>query len=67
MRVSKQVKMARIGYILVSILLYISGIVCIVLPGIDVRVAAIVAGMVLLDGLLCVQTSIDAKKFGISS
>ena len=121
----KQVKMARAGYILVSILFYISGIVCIILPGIDARAAAIVAGMVLvaygiikiigylskdlyclafkydlacgiflivlgivvlaigrkfegqllpglgalvlLDGLLCIQTSIDAKKFGLSS
>lgn len=121
----KQVKMARAGYILVSILFYISGIVCIILPRIDVKAAVIAAGMVLvvygiikiigylskdlyclafqydlagglflivlgivvlatgskfggqllpglgalvlLDSLLCIQTSLDAKKFGLSS
>lgn len=121
----KQIKIARTGYILISILFYLSGLLCIILPEIDGRMAAIAGGMiliaygiikitgylskdlyclafqydfacgmllivlgivvlitgrkfkgyllsalgvlVLMDSLLSIQTSIDAKKFGLST
>lgn len=119
----KQVKVARIGYILISVLFYILGVVCIIAPGIDRKTSVMAVGiilivygiikitgylskeiyslafqhdlacglflivlgivvmavgteyeehllqgmglLVLLDSLLCIQTSIDAKRFGI--
>lgn len=121
----KQIKIARAGYILISVLFYLSGIFCIIIPGIDGKAAAIAGGMiliaygiikitgylskdlyclafqydfacgmllivlgiivliagrkfkdyllstlgvlVLMDSLLCIQTSIDAKRFGLSA
>lgn len=121
----KQIKIARTGYILISILFYISGIICMITPDLNPKAAAFAGGMVLiaygiikmtgylskdlyclafqydfacglflivlgfgvlvfgskfhgyllsglgllilLDSLLCIQTSIDAKKFGLSS
>lgn len=125
MAVMKQIKFARTGYILISILFYLSGIICVVKPDIKGRTAAIAGGviliaygiikiigylskdlyclafqydfacglflivigivvlmigqnfkghllsglgiLVLLDSLLCIQTSMDAKRFGLSS
>lgn len=121
----KQIKFARTGYILISVLFYLSGIICIFIPGIDGKAPAIAGGLiliiygiikitgylskdlyclafqydlacglflivlgivvlmigqgfegyllsglgilVLLDSLLSIQTSIDAKRFGLSS
>lgn len=121
----KQIKFARTGYILMSILFYLSGIICVVMPDINGRPAAIAGGviliaygiikiigylskdlyclafqydfacglflivigivvlmigqnfkghllsglgiLVLLDSLFCIQTSMDAKRFGLSS
>lgn len=121
----KQIKIARTGYILISILFYISGMICMIIPELNPGTAAFVGGMILiaygiikmtgylskdlyclafqydfacglflivlgigvlvfgsrfhghllsglgllilLDSLLCIQTSIDAKKFGLSS
>lgn len=125
MIVLKQIKFARTGYILISILFYLSGILCIVIPDINGKTAAIAGGLllivygiikiigylskdlyclafqydfacglflivigvvvlvigrdfkghllsglgllVLLDSLLSIQTSIDAKKFGLAA
>lgn len=121
----KQIKFARTGYILISVLFYLSGIICIIIPEIDSKTAALAGGLiliiygiikitgylskdlyclafqydfacglfllvlgtvvlaagkglkghllsglgvlVLLDSLLSIQTSIDSKKFGLSS
>ena len=121
----KQIKFARSGYILISILFYLSGILCLTIPNISGKAAAIAGGiiliaygiikitgylskdlyclafqydfacgifllvlgivvlaanqkfkgyrlsavgvLVLLDSLLCIQTSMDAKRFGLSS
>lgn len=121
----KQIKFARAGYILVSILFYISGIGCLIVPEISPKMASIAAGIVLitygiikvtgylsrdlyclafqydfacglflivlgivvlvigakfeghllaglgflilLDSLLCIQTSMDAKRFGLAT
>lgn len=121
----KQIKFARTGYILISILFYLSGILCLVIPDISGKAAAIAGGiiliaygiikitgylskdlyclafqydfacgtfllvlgivvlainqrfkgyllpgvgiLILLDSLLCIQTSMDAKRFGLSS
>lgn len=121
----KQIKFARTGYILISILFYLSGILCLALPDISGKAAAIAGGiilivygiikiigyfskdlyclafqydfacgtlllilgivilaanqkfkgyllsalgvLILLDSLLCIQTSMDAKRFGLSS
>lgn len=121
----KLIKFARTGYILISVLFYISGIVYIVMPSINKKAAIIAGGLILivygiikivgylskdlyclafqydfacglflivlgivvliigskfkvhllsglgililLDSLLCIQTSIDAKKFGLYS
>lgn len=121
----KQIKFAQTGYILISILFYLSGILCLALPDISGKAAAIAGGiilivygiikiigyfskdlyclafqydfacgtlllilgivilaanqkfkgyllpalgvLILLDSLLCIQTSMDAKKFGLSS
>lgn len=121
----KQIRFARTGYILISFLFYLSGIICITIPEINGKAAAIAGGMilivygvikiigylskdlyclafqydfacglllivlgivvlamgrgfrghllsgigvlVLLDSLLCIQTSIDAKRFGLSA
>lgn len=125
MIVLKQIKFARTGYILISILFYLSGVLCIVIPDINGKTAAIAGGLllivygiikiigylskdlyclafqydfacglflivigvvvlvigwdfkghllsglgllVLLDSLLSIQTSIDAKKFGLAA
>lgn len=119
----KQIRFARTGYILISVLFYLSGIICITIPGINGKAAAIAGGLILiaygvikiigylskdlyclafqydfacgllliilgivvlfmgrrvrghllsglgvlilLDSLLCIQTSIDAKRFGL--
>lgn len=121
----KQIKIARAGYILVSILFYILGLVCITALYITPRAAAVMAGtvliaygvikitgylsrelyclafqydfacgfflivlgivvlligsrfngyflyglgfLILLDSLLCIQTSVEAKSFGLPS
>lgn len=121
----KQIKFARTGYILISILFYISGIFCIVTPEMNGNATVIASGLILiiygiikiigylskdlyclafqydfacglflivlgivvliignrfkgyllsvlgililLDSLLGIQTSIDAKKFGLPS
>lgn len=121
----KQIKFARTGYILISVLFYLSGILCMAVPNINGKTAAIGAGiilivygiikitgylskdlyclafqydfacglllivlgivvlaagrgfqgrllsglgvLILLDSLLCIQTSMDAKRFGLSS
>lgn len=121
----KQIKFAKDGYILISILFYLSGALCLMIPDINGKTAAIAGGIVLivygiikmigyfskdlfclafqhdfacgvfliilgtvvltaaqkfkghllsgvgvlilLDSLLCIQTSIDAKRFGLSS
>lgn len=121
----KQIKFAKTGYILISILFYLSGILCLTIPNISRKTASIAGGiiliaygiikitgylskdlfclafqydfacgifllvlgivmlvtnqkfkeyllsavgvLILLDSLLCIQTSIDAKKFGLSS
>lgn len=121
----KQIKFARTGYILISILFYFSGALCLTIPDISGKAVAIAGGLILiaygiikitgylskdlfclafqydfacgilllvlgivvlvtsqkfkgnllsavgvlilLDSLLCLQTSIDAKKFGLSS
>lgn len=44
----KQIKIARAGYILISILFYISGIGCLIVPDISPKAAAIAAGIVLI-------------------
>lgn len=44
----KQVKFARNGYILVSILFYLSGIACITMPGMDRKRSILVTGMILI-------------------
>ncbi len=119
----KQVKIARDGYILLSVIFYIAGIACILLPDAPARAAAVIGGwililygiikiigyfsrdlyclafqydlacgallillgilvlafhglfqgyllagmgaLMLLDSLLCIQTSLDARRFGI--
>lgn len=121
----KQLKFARTGYILISILFYLSGILCLTIPNISGKAVAIAGGviliaygfikitgylskdlyclafqydfacgifllvlgivvlaanqrfkghllsavgvLILLDSLLCIQTSMDAKRFGLSS
>lgn len=121
----KQIKFARSGYILISVLFYFSGIICLAVPNINGKAASIGGGiilivygiikitgylsedlyclafqydfacglflivlgivvlavgqgfkghllsglgvLVLLDSLLCIQTSMDAKRFGLSS
>ena len=121
----KQIKFARSGYILISILFYLSGILCLIIPDISGKAIAIAGGiiliaygiikitgylskdlyclafqydlacgifllvlgtvvlavnqrfkgyllpgvgvLILLDSLLCIQTSMDAKRFGLSS
>lgn len=120
-----QIKFARTGYILISILFYLSGILCLIIPDISGKAIAIAGGiiliaygiikitgylskdlyclafqydlacgifllvlgivvlavnqrfkgyllpgvgvLILLDSLLCIQTSMDAKRFGLSS
>lgn len=121
----KQLKFAKTGYILISILFYLSGILCLAIPNISGKITAIAGGiiliaygiikitgyfskdlfclafqydfacgifllvlgivvlaanqklkgyllpavgvLILLDSLLCIQTSMDAKRFGLSS
>lgn len=121
----KQIKFARTGYILISILFYLSGVLCLTIPDINGKAIAVAGGiilivygiikitgylskdlyclafqydlacgifllvlgivvlaanqkfkgyllpgvgvLVLLDSLLCIQTSMDAKRFGLSS
>lgn len=121
----KQIKFARTGYFLISILFYISGIFCLIIPNISGKATAVAGGiiliaygiikiigyfskdlyclafqydlacgiflivlgivalaankkfkgyllsavgvLILLDSLLCIQTSMDAKRFGLSS
>ena len=121
----KQIKFARTGYILISILFYLSGILCLTIPNINGKAAAMAGGiiliaygiikitgylskdlyclafqydlacgifllvlgivvltvnqkfqgyllpgvgvLILLDSLLCIQTSVDAKRFGLTS
>ena len=121
----KQIKFARTGYILISILFYLSGVLCLTIPDISGKAIAIAGGiilvaygiikitgylskdlyclafqydlacgrfllvvgivvlavnqkfkgyllpgvgvLILLDSLLCIQTSMDAKRFGLSS
>lgn len=121
----KQIKFAKTGYTLISILFYLSGILCLIIPDISGKAIAIAGGiiliaygiikitgylskdlyclafqydlacgifllvlgiivlavnqrfkgyllpgvgvLILLDSLLCIQTSMDAKRFGLSS
>lgn len=121
----KQIKFARTGYILISILFYLSGLLCLIIPDISGKFIAMAGGiiliaygiikitgylskdlyclafqhdlacgifllvlgiivlavnqkfkgyllsavgvLILLDSLLCIQTSMDAKRFGLSS
>lgn len=44
----KQIKFARTGYILISILFYLSGIICIFVPNINGKAAAIAGGLILI-------------------
>lgn len=44
----KQIKFARTGYILISILFYFSGIICIAVPGIDEKIGATAGGLILI-------------------
>lgn len=44
----KQLKFARIGYILISIIFYVAGILCLVLPDIMAKNAAIAGGVILI-------------------
>lgn len=44
----KQLKLAQIGYIVISILFYIAGILCLVLPDIMTKNAAIAGGIILI-------------------
>lgn len=44
----KQLKFAQIGYIVISILFYIAGILCLVLPDIMTKNAAIAGGIILI-------------------
>lgn len=125
MVVLKQIKFARTGYILISILFYLSGIICIAVPDINGKTGAIAGGLtlivygiikitgylskdlyclafqhdfacglflivlgivvliigrdsegrllsglgilILLDSLLSIQTSMDARRFGLSA
>lgn len=48
MIVLKQIKFARTGYILISILFYLSGIICIAIPDINEKTAAIAGGLILI-------------------
>lgn len=121
----KQIKFAKTGYILISILFYLSGVLCLIIPDISGKAIAIVGSiiliaygiikitgylskdlyclafqydlacgiflivlglvvlavnqrfkgyllsgvglLILLDSLLCIQISTDAKRFGLSS
>lgn len=121
----KQIKFARTGYILISILFYLSGVLCLMIPDMSGKTIAMAGGiiliaygiikitgylskdlyclafqydlacgifllvlgivvlavnqkfkgyllpgvgvLILLDSLLCIQTSMDAKRFGLSS
>lgn len=121
----KQIKFAKTGYILISVLFYLSGVLCLAIPDISGKAAATAGGiiliaygiikitgylskdlfclafqydfacgifllilgvvvlvtnqkfkgyllsavgvLILLDSLLCIQTSMDAKRFGLSS
>lgn len=121
----KQIKFAKAGYILISVLFYLSGVLCLTIPNISGKTTAIAGGIVLiaygiikitgyfskdlyclafqydfacgifllvlgivvlvanqrfkgyllsaigvlilLDSLLCIQASMDAKRFGLSS
>lgn len=121
----QQIKFAKTGYILISILFYLSGVLCLIIPNISGKSVAIAGGiilivygiikitgyfskdlfclafqydlacgifllvlgivvlianqkfkghllsaigvLILLDSLLCIQTSLDAKRFGLSS
>lgn len=121
----QQIKFAKTGYILISILFYLSGVLCLIIPNISGKAVAIAGGiilivygiikitgyfskdlfclafqydlacgifllvlgivvlianqkfkghllsavgvLILLDSLLCIQTSLDAKRFGLSS
>lgn len=44
----KQIKIARAGYILISVLFYISGIGCLIVPDISPKAAAMAAGIILI-------------------
>lgn len=44
----KQIKIARAGYILISVLFYISGIGCLIVPDISPKAAAMTAGIILI-------------------
>ena len=44
----KQIKIARAGYILLSVLFYISGIGCLIVPDISPKAAAMAAGIILI-------------------
>lgn len=44
----KQIKFARNGYILISVLFYLSGIICITVPHIEGKTAVITAGVILI-------------------
>lgn len=44
----KQIKFARTGYILISILFYLSGILCLTIPNISGKAAAIAGGIILI-------------------
>lgn len=123
--ISNRLAIARYGYILISVLFYISGLVCIIAPDLNLEATAVAGGvmlilygiikitgylsddlyclafqhdfacglllivlgiielilharfrgyllpalgiLVLFDGLLCVQTAIDARRFGLVS
>ncbi len=44
----KQIKLARTGYILFSILFYLAGILCLAVPNISRKAAAIAGGIILI-------------------
>ena len=44
----KQLKFAKTGYILISILFYLSGILCLAIPNISGKITAIAGGIILL-------------------
>ena len=44
----KQIKFAKTGYILISILFYLSGILCLIIPDISGKAIAIAGGIILI-------------------
>lgn len=72
MRSVAPMKIAKIGYIVVSVLFCIAGILFIALPeistkivGIEIGIAAVFGIAILFDGLFKIRIALDSKRFGI--